>query len=470
MRNISVFKCLPIATRCLCRSKFAAVSRGLVLCAALTCSSHLATAQAGKLDPTFSTGGIFTDSSGEFDNMGTFGNVVAIQSDGKILAAGQIGFAAGMVRLNGNGTLDAGFGTGGKVTINFPGSTLGASQIIGLAIQPDGKMVAGISNANADGSPIFIVARLNPNGSPDATFGNAGVVETQIGPSGIAASVLGLQTDGKILLAGPGAIVRYETTGQLDSTFGSGGMAVIPVAGPTALALQPDGKILVAAGGSVPGVQAGPPGLQFAFPSPAGVITRYNTNGSLDTSFGITGQAASVAVPTAIAVQTNGACVSTCKIVVAGPIAAIDSVSPGGGFSLGFGLVRFTSLGNVDTTFGRNGGVMTTFATIDPLAADFALVLQKNGDIIVAGTTGQSPFGVNVTQADFALARYTANGAIDTTFGSGGRVTSGFGANQAGIYALALQSDGKIVAAGSSLEASTGGQVGGLVVARYLAQ
>src|SRR6516164_1231853 len=247
--------------------------------------------------------------------MGTFGNVVAIQSDGKILAAGQIGFATGMVRLNGNGTLDTGFGTGGKVTINFPGSTLGASQIIGLVIQPDGKMVAGISNANADGSPIFIVARLNPNGSPDATFGNAGVVETQIGPSGIAASVLGLQTDGKILLAGPGAMVRYETTGQLDSTFGSGGTSVIPVAGPTALALQPDGKILVAAGGSVPGVQAGPPGLQFAFPSRAGVITRYNTNGSLDISFGITGQAASVAVPTAIAVQTNGACVSTCKIV-----------------------------------------------------------------------------------------------------------------------------------------------------------
>jgi uncharacterized delta-60 repeat protein len=441
-----------------------------VLCATLTCSSHLATAQAGKLDPTFSTGGIFTDSSAEFDNMGTFGNVVAIQNDVKILAAGQIGFAAGMVRLNSNGTLDVGFGTGGTVTINFPGSTLGASQIIGLAIQSDGKMVAGISNANADGSPVFIVARLNPNGSPDATFGNAGVVETQIGPSGIAASVLGLQADGKILLAGPGAMVRYETTGQLDSTFGSGGMVVIPVAGPTAIALQPDGKILVAAGGSVPGVQAGPPGLQFAFPSPAGVVTRYNTNGSLDISFGISGQAASVAVPSAIAVQTNGTCASTCKIVVAGPIAAIDSVGQGGSSSLGFGLARFTSLGNVDTTFGRNGGVITTFTTSDRIAANFALVLQKNGDIVVAGTTGQSHFGVSVTQADFALAQYTANGALDTTFGSGGRVTSAFGANQAGIYALALQSDGKIVAAGSSLEASTCGQVGGLVVARYLAQ
>jgi uncharacterized delta-60 repeat protein len=174
----------------------------------------------------------------------------------------------------------------------------------------------------------------------------------------------------------------------------------------------------------VPGIQAGPPGLQFAFPSSAGVVTRYSTNGSLDTSLGISGEAASVAVPTAIAVQTNGTCVSTCKIVVAAPIAAIDSVGQGGSSSLGFGLTRFTSLGNVDTTFGRNGGVITTFTTIDRLAANFALVLQKNGDIIVAGTTGQSHFGVSVTQADFALARYTANGALDTTLGSGGRLTA----------------------------------------------
>ena len=75
-----------------------------------------------------------------------------------------------------------------------------------------------------------------------------------------------------------------------------------------------------------------------------------------------------------------------------------------------------------------------------------------------------------MTQADFALSRYTPVGAIDTSFGSGGKVTTAFGANEAGIYALALQSDGKIVAAGSSQQNPQGGQVGGLVVARYLPQ
>lgn len=97
-------------------------------------------------------------------------------------------------------------------------------------------------------------------------------------------------------------------------------------------------------------------------------------------------------------------------------------------------------------------------------------MLQKNGDIIAAGTAGQPGSATVVTQADFALARYATAGALDTTFGSGGKVTTAFGANQAGIYALALQSDGKIVALGSSLEGSAGGQVAGLVVARYLAQ
>lgn len=78
---------------------------------------------------------------------------------------------------------------------DFPGSSSGPSQIIGLAIQSNAKIVAGISNSNADGVPFVIVARLNPNGRPDTTFGSAGVVETQIGS--LAASVFALQPDGK---------------------------------------------------------------------------------------------------------------------------------------------------------------------------------------------------------------------------------------------------------------------------------
>ena len=355
------------------------------------------------------------------------------------------------------------------VAINFPGSLLGPSQVIGVAVQPDGKIVAAISNSNADANPLFILGRLNPNGSLDTTFGSADTVETQIGSFGVADSVFALQPDGKILLAGGGAMARYDATGQLDDSFGTGGVVAI-LAEPSAMAVQLDSKILIGTGASVPGNLATPPGLGFAFLSPAGAISRYNTNGSIDSSFRIPGQAASVAVPAAIAVQSDGVCVSTCKILVAGATATANGAGPGEGISLGFGLVRFASNGSIDTTFGRRGGVLTSFTPTERVAAAFALALEKNGDIIAAGTAGQAPAGATVTQADFALSRYTPVGAIDTSFGSGGKVTTAFGANEAGIYALALQSDGKIVAAGSSQQNPQGGQVGGLVVARYLPQ
>jgi uncharacterized delta-60 repeat protein len=438
---------------------------GVLACAALIVSSSPAMGQAGKLDPTFATGGVFTSTAGEFNNMGTFGNVVAIQRDGKIVAGGQIGSASGVLRLHTNGALDSSFGTGGIVSINFPGSSSGQSQVIDVAIQTDGKIVAGISNANQDASPIFIVARLNANGSPDTTFGSGGVVETTVGPFGTAANVLALQPDGRILVAGAGAMVRYDTNGQLDDTFGSGGVAAIQLGSPTAIALQPDGKILLAAGGAA--LLISPPGVSLGL---AGVIARYDANGSIDTSFGIEGLSASLAAASAVAVETSGGCVSTCKIVVAGSVTNNVSTSTSS-FSGVFGLVRFTSNGSLDTTFGEGGGVTTSFTPAEPHATPYAVAVQTNGDIIVAGAAGQITNSFFIQPAAFALTRYTGSGALDTTFGSGGKVITAFGSNQASIYALALQSNGEIVAAGSSLEnaVSPGAQTGGLVVARYLA-
>jgi uncharacterized delta-60 repeat protein len=352
------------------------------------------------------------------------------------------------------------------VTISFPGDDFGGAQVIGLAIQSDGKIVAAISNFVQGFGPLFIVARLNVNGSLDPTFGSGGIVETQVGPSGgsfgAIASVLALQPDGKILLAGQnseatgasGAIARYDANGQLDDTFGGGGIAVTSVAAPTAIALQPDGKILLAAGGNVVGFGFAAPAVSLA--QVAGIISRYNANGSLDTSFGISGQVASVVVASAIAVQTGGGCSSDCKILVGGTVVTTLNINNGNG--IGFGLVRYNSNGSVDTAFG-GGGVVATSFSLNPAQPDatlFALALQSNGDIVAAGSAANStPF--SPLAADFALARYTSNGGLDTTFGSGGKVTTAFGNNQASIYALALQSDGKIVAVGTS-------------IARYLAQ
>src|SRR5579864_1403091 len=124
----------------------------------LLCSFSTAMGQAGSLYSTFATGGIFLDSAGIFNNMGTIGTVVGLQSNGQIIVGGRIGFAAAVVRLNTNGTLDSSFGTGGTVTVSFPGSNDDPSQVVGAAVQSDGKILAGISNSFADDSPLFILA------------------------------------------------------------------------------------------------------------------------------------------------------------------------------------------------------------------------------------------------------------------------------------------------------------------------
>lgn len=446
----------------------------LMLGVALFCTSNSALAQAGKLDTTFATGGIFTDSVGQFPGEPSFANAVAIQGDGKIVVGGSIGFSAAVLRLNGNGTLDSTFGTGGVVTINlnFPNSP--ADQVIGVAVQPNGKIVAALSNVLEDANLVFLAARLNRDGSLDSTFGTGGIVQTQIGPFGIANSVFALLPDGKILLAGDGAMARYDAEGQLDSTFGTDGVVAILASQPSAMAVQPDGKILIGAGAAPPGIFFPAPGLLNADFSAAGVISRYNVDGSLDTSFGIMGQAATIPVPAAISIQREGL-FGDSRILVAGTSNSVNGAISGGstvgqGAVFGFSLARYTRDGRIDDSFGAGGGIFTSFRPAEPLAGAFALLLDREGNIIAAGTAGQPPAPTSVTQADFALARYEPNGALDNTFGTNGEVTTGFGINEAGIYALALQTDGKIVAAGISQQNPFGGQVGGLVVARYLAQ
>jgi uncharacterized delta-60 repeat protein len=466
MQDVSVSSNPSTATRGLDRSKPGILLRAALLTTTvLLCSFSTAMGQAGSLDSTFATGGIFLDSAGIFNNMGTIGTVVGLQSNGQIIVGGQIGFAAAVVRLNTNGTLDSSFGTGGTVTISFPGSNDGPSQVVGVAVQSDGKILAAISNSSADNSPLFILARLDTNGSLDTAFGTAGIVETTINPPfGATLDVMALQPNGKILLAGASAMARYDTSGQLDTTFGTGGIATILAITPTAIALQPDGKILIADGGnSTAGIQPFGPG----FASPGGTISRYKTNGAIDATFGIFGQAASVAAISAITVEIQNGCVSTCNILVAGT-AFGDTGNPG------FGLVRFKSSGTIDTTFGTKGGVITSFSPsnsgfTDHLASAFAVVLQANGDIVAAGAAGP-PSGATAAASAFALARYSGTGVLDPTFGSSGEVTTLFGNNTAAIYALALQSNGDIVAVGSSQHNVQGNQTGGIVVARYLAQ
>lgn len=423
--------------------------------AILLCLSGMAMAQAGQLDSSFGAGGIFiTHDTQSFDAVA---DAVALQSDGKIVIGGELSSLAGVLRLTANGVLDSSFGSGGMVTINVPGALGGGVQVIGVAIQPDGKIVAGISTANSDGEESFSLARLNANGSLDTTFGSSGIVTSLPFGQGRSPTVLALQPDGKILLAGDGIMARYNPTGQLDSTFGSSGLALLAAQSVTAIALQPNGQILIAGGGPARG--AFPPSVQTL--SVAGLIARYNPNGSLDTTFGSSGQAASVAAASAIVVQVDG------RIVVAGSINS-RLVAPPAPNDTGFGLVRYNPNGSIDTTFGRRGAVITDFGKSAPLAETFALALQSDGEIIAAGVAGQFPGISRSTPSSFALARYTNAGPLDTSFGSGGKVTTAFGSNTALISAMVLQSDGKIVVAGNSGTAVQQNFVNNIAVARYL--
>jgi uncharacterized delta-60 repeat protein len=350
-----------------------------------------------------------------------------------------------LVRLNTDGTPDASFGTAGVVVFGVDHTVP-----VGVAIQPDGKILVGsTAGQNADGGGTGL-ARFNSNGSVDNSFGTGGHVEVLL--LGIAGSAaIALQPDGKILMIGSNALARFDSNGQVDTSFGTGGLSALPFSGAAAIALQSDGKILIASSSPL-----------FDPLNSDGIIVRFNPNGTLDKTFGLFGQISSVAsggmfgaaggVLSSIVLQADG------KFIVAGAITS-KLINPPGSNRTGFGLIRYNRNGSIDTSFGTAGGILTNFGS-NPNATAFALAIQSNGDIIAAGQAVSS----------LALSRYSSAGKLDTTFGSGGTVTTSLGNNASAISSLAIQSDGKIVAAGSIFSVSTAGFRAQATVARYLAQ
>ncbi len=443
----------------------------LLVIVAIIASSTLAMAQAGSLDTTFGTGGIFTTSYTQYDT--TINSAAAIQSDGKIVLGGTIpggdSQVAALIRLNTNGTLDSSFGSGGVVTSDF--DLTDGAVVTAIAIQPNGQILAGAVGALLIQSAV---GRFNANGTLDTTFGTGGfAISNSVGSGEGTLSFMALQADGKILITGGGLMGRYTSTGQPDHTFGESGVAPLISAQTTAIAVQTDGKIVVTTG------IGAPPTLtteQFLPVQQAGAVARYNTDGSLDTTFGISGQAACVASTAAVAIQSNG------KIVVAGLIpSALLTTESGGKIIMnnqtGFGVVRYNANGSVDTTFnpgggiGTGGGVITGFGSLFPASAAFALAIQSDGEIVVAGQAGIGNGNGDYSSSSFVLARYTTGGHLDTAFGSNGTVLTSLSQPISLVNTLLLQSDGKIVAAGNTGTARGRGEYqDNFAVARYLAQ
>jgi uncharacterized delta-60 repeat protein len=414
----------------------------VVLAIVFAAASTFALAQAGQLDPTFATNGIFSNAI----NGGGFATTVALQSNGQIVVGGQVGGSqggteGGVIRLNTNGTLDTTFGTKGVVTIQFADVE---GVVTGMAIQPNGQILVVGTGLPGFGS----IVRLNTDGSIDTTYGTNGAVTLTITPG-----VLALQPNGEILVTGESIgstfsvmqlMQLYQSNGQPDTTFGTGGSApLVGLVAPSAITLQTNGQILISTSAFVTG---GP-----------GSVARYNADGSLDTTFGILGQASTIEGAAGVALQANG------SILVVGSTTSELSLS---GNSIGFGVARLKSKGTVDPTFGTHGGAITTFPDANTSGAT-SLVIQPNGEIVVGGAAGNTTdYGTKLTQS-FALARYLTSGKLDPKFGTGGLVTTSAGFS---IGALALQSDGKILAVGGTLFPNSNGPDGNMIVARYLGQ
>jgi uncharacterized delta-60 repeat protein len=425
----------------------------LIALALLLCVAPEAAAKAGDLDSTFGNKGIFAATSL------LEANAVAIQSDGKIVVAGT-GSSNNdtLIRLNTDGTLDSSFGSGG-VAIFLPQTI--SFGFFALAIQSDGKIVAAADGALNGRQPVMQVARVNTDGSLDTSFGTGGFTGAIEFP--LESGNLALQPDGKILVAAgvdnpngvPCEMARFTTSGQTDNSFG-GGAGVINLAypGPTQIAVQASGKILVAAGE--------PARLVFqAQPMPQpGSITRYNSNGTVDKTFGSLGTVASVASASALVLQSDG------KIVIAGSLTGKLN-APASRNDVGFGIARYSSNGAIDKTFGTGGIAIVDFGANAPVSGAFALAIQSNGDFVAAGAAGGTAFQNKIVSA-FGLTRFTSSGKLDTTFGSKGIVMTTVATGQySWVDSLAIQSDGKIVAAGTSQFNTSNSNA---YVARYLAQ
>jgi uncharacterized delta-60 repeat protein len=352
------------------------------------------------------------------------GQSVLVQPDGRILLAGssQVGGFAGfaLVRFQVDGSLDAGFNASASYT-----SPQGSSgdNALSAALQADGKVVlAGVSNGYP-GNSDFAVLRYNADGSLDTSFSQDGKLTTSLSTSYDVAYGVVVQHDGKMVVAGRSvgsnqdlAVVRYHANGSLDTSFSEDGKVITPVGTEhdegLSLALQPDGKILV----------AGSSQSDFA-------LLRYNTDGSLDTSFsgdGIltTDIASSNDSGQSVTLQPDG------KIIVAG-------------YSSGdIALVRYHTDGSLDASFSGDGKLTTDIGFRSDVG--YSLTLQPDGKMLVVGSSSRN------NNSDFAVLRYNTDGSLDTGFSQGGVVLTSLGSGNDVAYSVSVQSDGKILVAGSS--------------------
>ncbi len=303
---------------------------------------------------------------------------LALLPDGRILASGYIQTFSNpddiaLARFMPNGTLDSTFGINGTVTTTFGYADEGSSN---LTLQPDGKFLIGSSLTSKSGQTILYTARFLPNGSKDVSYGSGGIA---LGTANATVSSLSLQKDGKIVAAGysfvPSRddeafhIERYNPDGSYDNSFDENGIVSTQVNGKPCVinsaVLQDDGKIVVT--GKTGGIDD----------EPLLTVARYNTDGSLDNSFGKEG------IVTTPMSQYGGDGKQVFvtgekgdKIVVAGiNVSYFDAYE-------NFALTGYNSDGSLDSDFGDGGIQITDLGGLDEITA---AAIQTDGKIVVTG-------------------------------------------------------------------------------------
>jgi len=330
------------------------------------------------------------------------------------------------------GDLVTSFGNGGTVSIDIGG---GYDLATSVAIDPAGNiLVAGVAQNLLLSNSDFAIVRYNHLGQLDSSFGFGGVTTTSFSSGIDGANGLELDRNGNIFLSGiisrvdDGSgflgLAKYNSAGQTDSSFGNSGQAPAPlvrVADGGDIAIDPSGNILV--GGS---------DTRFSF-----TASRFTSDGSLDNSFGTFGTASAFVGlnSTAYSMATD----AQGRVLIAGEV--VDTTSFTGS---DFALVRFTANGDRDSSFGDNGVIKLDFSRNNDRAV--AVTTNEAGDILVAGTSASSD------RTSFALARYRSDGILDQSFGDGGKVVTNFGDSDAQASSIALDGAGNILVGGYAID------------------
>lgn len=386
------------------------------------CYLNFCTAQAGKLDSSFGNYGITATDIGSGTHYSTMGKQIIVQSDTALYFITEIGNISGIIKKHSDGTTDFNYGTNGN-------SATVPIYIGQAALQSDGKIIVVghiiIPNQQSNANQLAI-ARFNTNGSLDETFSEDGIALASSSYNEFASS-LALQKDGKIVVAGYTYAVdgfigprfllyRFNTDGSLDDAFSRSGVLedFHFIDGYNSIALQQDGKIIAA------GYQWN--GVNYNF-----VLTRHNTDGSVDSSFPANKSPFNSVgfdrlYKNYIAIQNDG------KIIVAGTA------------NNDFALARFTQEGVLDTL------ITTDFNGQNDIVT--AAALRKNGDIVVAGYSQKD------TLSYFAIASYTANLYPDTNFSEDGKLTTDFNGNKSFLTAVAIQNNAQVLALGYTMMGS----------------